>query len=75
LLLLVKNGKGALGQIAQAVAMAQADISHIEMDNQLQAEAVELRLLVTVRDRQHLADLLRTLKRASPVLRAARVKP
>ena len=74
-LLLVKNGKGALAQIAQAISSAEADISHIDMDNEPQADAVELRLLLAVRDRQHLADVLRTLKRAPPVLRAARVKP
>ena len=73
--LLVKNGKGALAQIASAVSVAEADITHIEMDNEAQDDATELRLLLAVRDRQHLADVLRTVKRASPVLRAARVKP
>ncbi len=72
--LLVKNGKGALAQVASAISAAEADISHIDMDNDTQAEAVELRLLLAVRDRQHLADVLRTLKRAPPVLRASRLK-
>ena len=73
--LLVKNGKGALAQIAQAISAAEADISHIEMDNEQQDDATELTLLLAVRDRQHLADVLRTVKRSPPVLRAARVKP
>jgi GTP pyrophosphokinase/guanosine-3',5'-bis(diphosphate) 3'-pyrophosphohydrolase len=73
--LLVKNGKGALAQVAAAVSSAEADISHIEMDNEPQDDATELRLLLAVRDRQHLAEVLRTLKRAPPVLRASRVKP
>ena len=73
--LLVKNGKGALAQIAAAVASAEADISHIEMDNEPAADATELRLLLAVRDRQHLADVLRIVKRSPPVLRAARIKP
>ena len=73
--LLVKNGKGTLAQIASAVSAAEADITHIEMDNEPQDDATELRLLLAVRDRQHLADVLRTVKRAPPVLRAARVKP
>jgi GTP diphosphokinase / guanosine-3',5'-bis(diphosphate) 3'-diphosphatase len=73
--LLVKNGKGALAQIASAVSAAEADITHIQMDNEAQDDATELRLLLAVRDRQHLADVLRTVKRAPPVLRAARVKP
>ena len=73
--LLVRNGKGALAQIASAVSAAEADITHIEMDNEPADDATELRLLLAVRDRQHLADVLRTVKRSPPVLRAARVKP
>ena len=73
--LLVKNGKGALAQIASAVSVAEADITHIEMDNEAQDDNTELRLLLAVRDRQHLADVLRTVKRSPPVLRAARAKP
>jgi len=72
--LLVRNGKGVLAQIASAVSASEADISHIEMDNDPQADATELRLLLAVRDRQHLADVLRTLRRSPPVLRASRVK-
>jgi GTP pyrophosphokinase/guanosine-3',5'-bis(diphosphate) 3'-pyrophosphohydrolase len=45
------------------------------MDSEPQDEASELTLLLAVRDRQHLADVLRTLKRSPPVLRAARIKP
>ena len=73
--LLLKNGKGVLAQIAAAISGAEADISHIEMDSEPQDDASELTLLLAVRDRQHLADVLRTLKRSPPVLRAARIKP
>jgi GTP diphosphokinase / guanosine-3',5'-bis(diphosphate) 3'-diphosphatase len=73
--LMVRNGKGVLAQIAQAISAAEADIRHIDMDHDGQADATELRLLLSVRDRQHLADVLRTLKRSPPVLRAARIKP
>ena len=72
---LVQNTKGALAQVAQAVSAAEADITHIDMGDERAAETTELRLLVSVRDRLHLADVLRTLKRSSSVLRAARVKP
>ncbi|MDH4051894.1 MAG: hypothetical protein OEU93_09975 [Rubrivivax sp.] len=34
-----------------------------------------MRLLVSVRDRQHLADILRTLRRVPTVMRVSRVKP
>ncbi len=62
-------------QRAAAISQAEADIVHIGMDNERDADVAELRLLVSLRDRQHLADVLRTLKRANPVLRAGRVKP
>ena len=72
---LVVNAKGALAQVAQAISAAEADITHIDMGDERASETTELRLLVSVRDRLHLADVLRTLKRSSSVLRASRVKP
>ena len=72
---LLRNGKGVLAQVASAVSEVEADITHIDMGGQAAAEITELRLLISVRDRQHLADVIRTLRRAGPVLRAARVKP
>ncbi len=73
--LLVKNGKGVLAQVASAVSRAEADITHIDMGSDKASETTELRLLLSVRDRLHLADVLRTLKRSPAVLRVARVKP
>lgn len=73
--LLISNGKGVLGQVAQAVSAAEADITHIDMGNEPVSETAELQLLISVRDRLHLADVMRTLKRAPSVLRVARVKP
>jgi GTP pyrophosphokinase/guanosine-3',5'-bis(diphosphate) 3'-pyrophosphohydrolase len=72
---LVQNTKGALAQVAQAISAAEADITHIDMGDERAAETTELKLLVSVRDRLHLADVLRTLKRSSTVMRAARIKP
>ncbi len=72
---LVKNGKGVLAEAAGAVAAAEADITHIDMGDEPAAQAAELRLLVSVRDRLHLADVMRMLKRSPRVLRVARVKP
>jgi guanosine-3',5'-bis(diphosphate) 3'-pyrophosphohydrolase len=71
----VRNGKGALAQVAASVSSAEADITHIDMDNERDTDVAELRLQLSVRDRLHLAEVLRTLKRSPPVMRAARVKP
>ena len=73
--LLLKNGKGVLAQVATAVSGAEADIVHIDMGEEHASETTELRLLLAVRDRVHLEDVLRALRRAPPVLRALRVRP
>jgi GTP diphosphokinase / guanosine-3',5'-bis(diphosphate) 3'-diphosphatase len=72
---LLKNGKGVLAEVASAVASAEADITHIDMGDERAAQTSELRLLLSVRDRLHLAEVMRTLKRTNSVLRVARVKP
>jgi GTP pyrophosphokinase/guanosine-3',5'-bis(diphosphate) 3'-pyrophosphohydrolase len=72
---LVQNGKGVLARVAQAISAAEADITHIDMGEERASETTEIRLLISVRDRLHLADVLRTLKRAPSVLRVQRIKP
>ncbi len=73
--LLLRNGKGALAEVAQAVSRAEADITHIDMGDEAPGETAEMRVLVSVRDRLHLAEVLRTLKRNSIVLKVQRVRP
>jgi GTP pyrophosphokinase/guanosine-3',5'-bis(diphosphate) 3'-pyrophosphohydrolase len=72
---LVENGKGVLARVAAAISGAEADITHIAMGEEKAGKTVELKLLLAVRDRLHLADVLRALKRAPAVLRAQRIKP
>ena len=74
-LVLLRNGKGVLAQVASAVSEVEADIIHIDMGGQAAAAITELRLLISVRDRQHLADVIRRLRHSPAVLRASRVKP
>ncbi|MBU6258475.1 MAG: bifunctional (p)ppGpp synthetase/guanosine-3',5'-bis(diphosphate) 3'-pyrophosphohydrolase [Burkholderiales bacterium] len=71
---LVRNGKGVLAQVASAISAAEADITHLGMDPLPSEENAELRLLVSVRDRVHLADVLRTLRRAPAVQRVSRYR-
>ena len=74
--LLLTNSKGMLAQVASAVSSAEADITHISMsDESKEHETAELNLLVAVRDRLHLAEVLRTLKRSPAVIKAWRIKP
>jgi len=70
----VKNGKGVLAQVALSISSAEADIVHLDMDQELVDETIELRLQVSVRDRVHLADVLRTLRRSPVVLKVSRYR-
>jgi guanosine-3',5'-bis(diphosphate) 3'-pyrophosphohydrolase len=72
---LVSNGKGVLARVASAVASTETDITHIDMGTERATDTAELKLTLAVRDRQHLADVLRTLKRAPSVLRVSRGRP
>ncbi|HEY9109000.1 MAG TPA: ACT domain-containing protein, partial [Roseateles sp.] len=74
--LLLRNGKGVLAQVAQAVARAEADITHIAMgDEAALRETTEMNLIIAVRDRLHLADVLRVLRRTPAVQRVSRTRP
>lgn len=73
--ILLKNGKGVLAKVAAAVSAAEADIVHIDMDDEAAADTTELRLLISVRDRLHLADVMRALRRTQTVLKVTRIKP
>jgi GTP pyrophosphokinase/guanosine-3',5'-bis(diphosphate) 3'-pyrophosphohydrolase len=75
LLVMVVNSKGALAQVATAVSRAEADITHIDMGHEKGMESAELRLLVSVRDRAHLADVMRGLRRTAVVMKVSRVRP
>jgi GTP pyrophosphokinase len=70
----VNNGKGVLARVAASIASAESDIIHIDMDPGAAQETAELRFVIAVRDRVHLANTLRALKRTPSVVRAVRVK-
>ena len=63
---LLKNGKGVLAEVASAVASAEADITHIDMgDERAARDQPSCACCCRVRDRLHLADVMRTLKRTA----------
>ena len=71
----VVNGKGVLARVAAAMAAAEADIVHMGMTDEAAQDALDLRFVITVRDREHLDTMLRHLRRTQSVLRAARIMP
>ncbi len=74
LLITVANGKGVLARVAAALASAEADITHVNMGQERAQDATELRFGVAVRDRAHLANVLRSVKRTTSVLKVQRAK-
>lgn len=75
LLVTVTNGKGVLARVASALASAEADITHVDMGQDPAQDATDLRFDVAVRDRIHLASVMRSVKRTPSVLRVQRAKP
>ena len=75
LLITVANGKGVLARVAAALATAEADITHVNMGQERAQDATELRFGIAVRDRAHLATVLRNVKRTTSVLRVHRIRP
>lgn len=71
----VTNGKGVLARVASAIAQGEADITHVDMGDEPAQTATDIRFTVAVRDRQHLAAVLRILKRTPSVIKAQRYKP
>jgi GTP pyrophosphokinase/guanosine-3',5'-bis(diphosphate) 3'-pyrophosphohydrolase len=72
---MVRNGKGTLAKVAAAISEAEADIAHLDMTDEAAGETTELRFLLQVRDRQHLADVMRALRRSPVVEQVHRVRP
>jgi GTP diphosphokinase / guanosine-3',5'-bis(diphosphate) 3'-diphosphatase len=71
----VHNGKGVLAKVAAAMAAAEADITHVQMGDEPAQVATDLRFSLAVRDRVHLAHVLRQLKRTPSVIKAQRIRP
>ena len=71
----VNNGKGVLARVAAEIARCEADITHIDMDDEVALDTVDLRFVVAVRDQAHLEAALRNLRRTPAVLRATRTVP
>ena len=70
----VTNGKGVLARVAAALAAAETDITHIDMDDESARDATELRFVISVRDLNQLEIAMRNLRRTPSVLKAQRTK-
>ena len=70
----VINSKGVLARVAAALAAAEVDITHIDMENEAAQDATDLRFIIAVRDSTQLETALHNLRRTPSVLKAQRAK-
>lgn len=73
IVLTVINSKGVLARVAAALAAAEVDITHIDMENEAAQDATDLHFIIAVRDRQQVDTALHNLRRTQSVLKAERV--
>jgi len=71
----VRNDKGVLARVAAALSAAEADITHVEMSEEVPQDSTDLRFVIAVRDRTHLDHVLRAVRRTPSVLSAVRTVP
>jgi GTP pyrophosphokinase/guanosine-3',5'-bis(diphosphate) 3'-pyrophosphohydrolase len=67
-----RDVRGALGRVSTAIANADADIENVRMDRSNQGLFTDIHFLLRVTGRQHLASLMRALRRISDVVRIVR---
>ena len=68
-----ENRRGLLASVAGEISSAGASIENVQMPERDGSEALEMRFTITVRDRVHVARVLRRLRRLPPVQRVIRV--
>ena len=66
--------RGTLARIAVAIAEAESNILNVNMEDE-NAEQAQINFKLQVRDRRHLARVMRMLRRVPQVSRVLRVKP
>ena len=69
----IRNQRGVLAKISSAIAEADSDIVHISMDD-LGGMYTTLFFTLQVRDRKHLARVMRNIRHLPEVSRIARIR-
>ncbi len=72
--LLVNDRRGLLADLAMAIADAQANIDNVSMERPDGGDVLAMFFSVQVRDRRHLAHVIRALKRIPDVRRVHRAR-
>ncbi|MBC7456147.1 MAG: bifunctional (p)ppGpp synthetase/guanosine-3',5'-bis(diphosphate) 3'-pyrophosphohydrolase, partial [Massilia sp.] len=70
--LLTNNEKGTLARVASEIGESDANITYVGMDEDEEHVMTQLRFTIQVKDRVHLAHLIRNLRRVAGVKRVER---
>ncbi len=70
---LTKNARGVLARVASAISEMDCNIQNLTMDNE-QGAYTALNLTLQVRDRMHLAQVMRAVRRVPEVVRIGRLR-
>ncbi|RJG15602.1 RelA/SpoT family protein [Massilia cavernae] len=73
--LLINNEKGILARVAAEIGESDANITYVGMDEDDEHVMTQLRFTIQVKDRVHLAHLIRNLRRVGGVNRVERERP
>lgn len=69
----IKNHSGFLGELSNAITLAGANIDGISSEEK-EGQIYDINLIITVRDRIHLADIMRKIKAIPNVIKVVRKK-
>jgi guanosine-3',5'-bis(diphosphate) 3'-pyrophosphohydrolase len=72
--LLIEDRRGLLAELALAIADAEANIDNVSLERPDGGEVSAIFFSVQVRDRSHLAHVMRSLKRVAAVRRVQRAR-
>ena len=68
-----ENKRGLLAKVTAEIANAESSIENVQMPDRAGSEAMEMRFVITVKNRVHLARVLRRLRRLEWVERVIRI--
>ncbi len=68
-----ENRRGVLAAIAGEISAAESSIENVQMGERVDTQSSDMRFVITVRDRVHLARVMRRIRRLSNVAKVLRV--
>ena len=69
----IKNSKGVLAKVASCITSADSNIIHVAMEDSFSDSAASIRFGIQVRNRIHLARVMRSLRGSADVVRVVRL--